>query len=61
MKRNAGGKFSKENIDELVVMVKSQTDVMDIYEYLDHKFCDNRTKWNYLKEALKQAHLEINH
>ena len=48
-------KLSDKEFNHLVDMVKNETDIIRIYEFLDEKFDDNRTKWVNLKKALFQA------
>ena len=49
------GGYDEDKLAKLVTMVMNETDIMVIYDYLDGEFIDDRTKWNYLKEAKKRA------
>jgi len=48
-------KLNDKEFAHLVDMVKNETDIVRIYEFLDSKFKDNRTKWVNLKRALRLA------
>lgn len=54
--RKKDGTFaSTADLNHLVEMVKNETDIIQIYDWLDANFKDPRTKWGYLKEAKKLA------
>lgn len=54
-KKNHKWTYDPEVEAKLVDMVKNETDIIKIYDYLNEKFTDDRTKWNNLKHALKLA------
>ena len=41
--------------NNLIHMIQKETDIIKIYDFLDKRIKDNRTKWDTLKKALKTA------
>jgi len=48
-------KLSDKDFKHLVKLVREETDIIKVYDFLDTKLKDSRTKWVWLKKALKDA------
>lgn len=55
VRKKDGTYTNKADMAVLVQMVREETDIIKVYDWLDANLEDPRTKWNYLKQALKLA------